>query len=203
MIITGRHRQSSQTEILASFYTSVAADHKCSFIKSRFDRLQEAIFQSALPFAITAVLSDILIAAALCILLGSSKTEFEDTNSILNKLIIYAINHCILTCAVAIVEVIVFVAMPKSFYSFGIDFVFGKLYANSFLASLNSRRSLAEHYGHTTDMSTSLDLAPISSDHAGTLVRRDISRRVRSQDFGIDHAMSAPTHLTFIRDGKV
>jgi len=111
------------------------------FIKKSFGRLSEATYNGALPFATTAILSDILIAVALCVLLGSNRSEFEDTNNLINRLIVFAINRCILTSAVAVVEVIVFICRPHSFYTFAIDFIIGKLYTNSLLATLNSRQS--------------------------------------------------------------
>ncbi|OAX32253.1 hypothetical protein K503DRAFT_870249 [Rhizopogon vinicolor AM-OR11-026] len=45
---------------------------------------------------------------------------------------------------VAVAEGITFAISPSNLWFFGIDFVIGKLYANSFLASLNSRSSLRE-----------------------------------------------------------
>ncbi|KAG6909877.1 hypothetical protein DXG01_014913 [Tephrocybe rancida] len=91
-----------------------------------FSRLREAKFISVLPFGVTAILSDVLIATALCFLLASNRSEFEDTNLIIHKLIVFAINRCILTSVVAIVEVGVFVSLPESFYSFAFDFIIGK-----------------------------------------------------------------------------
>ncbi|KAJ8502716.1 hypothetical protein ONZ45_g11499 [Pleurotus djamor] len=114
-----------------------------SWIKVRFDRLSENNYIAALPFAITAIMSDILIAASLCFLLGRNKSDFNEyvavpliflghaqtpfsTRSILNKLIIWAINRCILTSVVAIIETIVFIAIPHSLYYFAFDFIIGK-----------------------------------------------------------------------------
>lgn len=52
---------------------------------------------AAVPFGIVTVLSDIFIAVALCMLLGGNRSAFEDTNNIINKSIVFAINRCILT----------------------------------------------------------------------------------------------------------
>lgn len=87
-----------------------------SFIKREFARLREVSvspsiwksilnglldfltqISSVLPFGVLAILSDILIAIALCLLLDSNRSDFEDTNLLINKLIVYAINRCILT----------------------------------------------------------------------------------------------------------
>ncbi|KAJ8507439.1 hypothetical protein ONZ45_g10195 [Pleurotus djamor] len=117
------------------------------FIKKEFSRIPEITLVAATPFAIFAVLSDVAIAAALCILLHGSRTGFRKTNTIVTQLIVYAINRCILTSVVAIIEVIVFALMPESLWFVAIDFVIGKLYANSLLATLNSRNAIRERGG--------------------------------------------------------
>ncbi|KAH8117679.1 hypothetical protein DFH11DRAFT_851797 [Phellopilus nigrolimitatus] len=104
--------------------------------------MKELTFIAALPFAIAAVLSDIVIAASLCYLLQHRKTTFRSTNILLNYLIVYAINRCLLTSVIAVVEVIVFAASPNTYWFLAIDFVIGKCYANSLLATLNSRAAL-------------------------------------------------------------
>jgi len=144
------------------------------FIKREFSRLKEVNFISVLPFAIMAILSDILIATALCFLLASNRSEFEDTNTIINKLIVYAINRCILTSAVAVIEVAIFVSLPNSFYSFAFDFIIGKLYANSFLATLNSRRSLRGKGQDNSSQatSTSFRLASMGTHTEPTTIAR-------------------------------
>ncbi|KAF8663695.1 hypothetical protein AX16_000870 [Volvariella volvacea WC 439] len=114
------------------------------FIKKEFSKVHEMTLIAATPFALTAVLSDIVIAAALCILLHGSRSGFRKTDTIVTKLIVYSINRCILTSAVAIVEVIVFSTSPERHWYLAIDFVIGKLYANSLLATLNSRHSLRD-----------------------------------------------------------
>ncbi|KAH6893971.1 hypothetical protein BKA70DRAFT_796114 [Coprinopsis sp. MPI-PUGE-AT-0042] len=115
-----------------------------AFIKKDFHRLHEFSLIAATPFAVTAVLSDIMIAASLCVLLSGSRTGFKGTNHLVTVLIIYAINRCILTSVVAVVEIVVFSLFPNAHWYLAIDFVIGKLYANSFLASLNSRNALSK-----------------------------------------------------------
>lgn len=112
------------------------------FIKKELSRLPEITLIAAMPFALFAVLSDVVIAAALCILLHGSRTGFRRTNTVVNTLMVYAINRCVLTSVVAVAEVIAFAVSPHSLWFLAIDFVIGKLYANSLLATLNSRQSL-------------------------------------------------------------
>jgi hypothetical protein len=128
------------------------------FIKKELSRIPEVKLFAATPFALFAVLSDILIAGFLCVLLHGSRTGFKRTDTIVTTLIIYAINRCLLTAVVAILEVIVFSLMPHSLWFVAIDFVIGKLYANSLLATLNSRAAVR---AATTDMVNSIHVSDI------------------------------------------
>ncbi|KAL0059966.1 hypothetical protein AAF712_013262 [Marasmius tenuissimus] len=149
-----------------------------SSLFSRFIETSFAEFQTsetvklaaATPFAIFAVLSDIVVAGSLCALLHESRTGIGKTNRIITSLMIYAVNRCLLTSFVAIVEVIVFVARPHELWFLGVDFVIGKqclpfgtVYANSLLASLNSRNMLRNQQGSGM-MSTSIYISADSSD---------------------------------------
>ncbi|KAL9714124.1 hypothetical protein Ac2012v2_002432 [Leucoagaricus gongylophorus] len=157
------------------------------FIKRQFMRLQEISFIAALPFGITAVLSDIIIAVALCVLLQSNKSDFKDTNHIINKLIIYAINRCLLTSVVAVVEVVLFSVMPNPFYTFSIDFVIGKLYANSLLAALNSRGSIRTTLVESDSNEMSTNFFAIGAE-AEDVQSRDSTGEYHVQDVSPDIA---------------
>ncbi|KIM59515.1 hypothetical protein SCLCIDRAFT_993008 [Scleroderma citrinum Foug A] len=126
------------------------------FMKEQFQALSQITYYAATPFAVTAVLSDILIAGALCILLYGKRSPFFQTNDLVDSLIVYAINRCLLTSLVAVIEVIVFAILPNSLWFLAIDFVIGKLYANSFLASLNSRGSLRDRELQRNDAESSI-----------------------------------------------
>ncbi|PPQ65279.1 hypothetical protein CVT26_000239 [Gymnopilus dilepis] len=142
------------------------------FATKEFVRLKTLSFSSVIPFGLSVVLSDILIAVALCILLYNNRSEFSDTNSIINKLIVYTINRCILTTAVAIAETVVFSALPDTFYSFAMDFIIGKLYANSLLAVLNSRavlRAPSRDDMSSTELSTRFHVASAVANHQTSL----------------------------------
>ncbi|KAM6490737.1 hypothetical protein JOM56_014080 [Amanita muscaria] len=129
------------------------------FIKKQLSRLSEIILIAPLPLAVFAVLSDVAIAAGLCVLLHGNRSTFTHTNALITTLIGYAINRCLLTSIVAIIEVIVLLVSPRSFWFLALDFTAGKresfdytidalltpsskVWANSMLASLNNRRAL-------------------------------------------------------------
>lgn len=131
------------------------------FIKKDFSALSQITLYAATPFAITAVLSDVLIAASLCVLLHGNRSPIIETNALVNTLIVYAINRCLLTSVVAVAEVIAFAISPGSLWFIAIDFVIGKLYANSLLASLNSRSALRGR-NHTHNEGTSFRVNTIN-----------------------------------------
>ncbi|PBK75660.1 hypothetical protein ARMSODRAFT_400827 [Armillaria solidipes] len=121
------------------------------FVRKEFSRLNEVNYVAVLPFAITAILSDLLIALGLCFLLRRSRTNFANTDYIIKILVRYAITRCLLTSLMAVVETI----LATSFHSFAIDFVIGKIWSNSLLASLNSRRSLRDTFNRKNSGSMS------------------------------------------------
>jgi hypothetical protein len=88
-----------------------------------FQRLHEILAMPVTPFALSAVLSDVAIAGALCGLLWHTRTAFSDTNNLISQLILWAINRCLLTSVVAIAETIVFAVRPTTFWFLGVDFV--------------------------------------------------------------------------------
>ncbi|KJA15314.1 hypothetical protein HYPSUDRAFT_72104 [Hypholoma sublateritium FD-334 SS-4] len=186
--------------------------HFGRFEKKQFVLLKEVSLTSVVPFGITTVISDILIAAALCVLLASNRSSFADTNSVINKLIIFAVNRCILTCAAAIAETIVFSVLPNSFYTLALDFVIGKLYANSLLAVLNARADLRPNARNdsSTELSTSFNVTPAILNHHASLIQvrtRQSSRNHGNNDFekgdGVEHIMQSPPTFTSTRSSAV
>ncbi|KAI6158156.1 hypothetical protein BKA82DRAFT_4067590 [Pisolithus tinctorius] len=107
-----------------------------------------------------AAIAEVLIAVSLCVLFydGSSHSAFPRTKRLLNTLIIYAVNRCLLTLLVTLAELVTTVVNQDT-WAVGLDFTIGKLYANSLLASLNSRE-----YLRSQDAGTLSDLC-ISAIH--------------------------------------
>jgi len=91
----------------------------------------------ALSFGVAA---DTIIAAALCFFLRRLRTGFESSDSLVHSLSIYAINTGALTSATSITTLVVYNAYPNTFHCMASYFVLGKLYAISFLATLNTRK---------------------------------------------------------------
>ncbi|KAI0767906.1 hypothetical protein BC629DRAFT_875729 [Irpex lacteus] len=111
-------------------------------IETNFERVQRKLFLAAVPFAIFAVLSDVVIALCLCIKLHRTKSYLMTGNNVINHLIIFSVNRCLLTAGATILEIVLFAVYPHALWYLSLDFAIGKLYANSLLATLNTRYSL-------------------------------------------------------------
>ncbi|KAF8961617.1 hypothetical protein BDZ97DRAFT_1759796 [Flammula alnicola] len=85
--------------------------------------------------AAAALLCDIMITVSLVRSLRKNKSNVKSTNSLLNSLMINAVNRGMLTATCAALNLILFIALPGTFYFFiGVE-MSGKLYMNSALAT--------------------------------------------------------------------
>ncbi|KAF7973570.1 hypothetical protein HWV62_14842 [Athelia sp. TMB] len=85
---------------------------------------------------------DILIAIFLCYSLQNSRSASSSMDHVINLLILYTFENGALTCAATIVSMLCWLIMPSNRVFLGIHFVIVKIYANSLLATLNSRKQL-------------------------------------------------------------
>ncbi|KAI0738333.1 hypothetical protein C8Q80DRAFT_272210 [Daedaleopsis nitida] len=91
----------------------------------------------------SAVIVDILLTTALIVVLVRSRTGFQRTDSTIEVLVLYTVNTGLLTSFFGLLVFIFAVILPGNFIYIGISIVGTKLYANSVLAVLNSRRALS------------------------------------------------------------
>ncbi|KAI6121998.1 hypothetical protein F5141DRAFT_1094001 [Pisolithus sp. B1] len=103
------------------------------FVKGTIGFASYTRFYTTTPAASSIALAEVLITVSLCTLLRVSRSEIPRMKRLVNTLIIYAVNRCLLTLPGAD-NLFVWAA--------SFDFIVGKLYANSFLASLNTRQHL-------------------------------------------------------------
>jgi len=89
------------------------------------------------------VLCDIVITVALCVILQSKKSAIKATNTALGKLITFGINRGAFTCLGAALNLILFLAVPDTFFFFLGLTVSSKLYMNALLSTLNTRHYVA------------------------------------------------------------
>ncbi|KAJ7352154.1 hypothetical protein DFH08DRAFT_858037 [Mycena albidolilacea] len=86
--------------------------------------------------------ADLIIAASLSYYLLKSRTGIKTTDSVVNKLILYAMNTGLLTGICVLIDMICFLTMPKNLIHIAFNLVVGKLYTNSLLATLNFRDTI-------------------------------------------------------------
>ncbi|KAF5319188.1 hypothetical protein D9619_008579 [Psilocybe cf. subviscida] len=94
--------------------------------------------------SVAAFLCDVLITVSLVRTLGSHKGTVKSTNNMLDKLMVIAINRGSLTAICALLNLILFLAIPGTFWFFIGLTLSGKLYMNSALATLNSRQHITK-----------------------------------------------------------
>ncbi|THG98803.1 hypothetical protein EW026_g3441 [Hermanssonia centrifuga] len=100
---------------------------------------------------IVGLCTDIITSGSLCYFLHNLRTGYSKDDSLVNRLTLYAVNTGVLTSAVSLATVILYNLMPDNFIFMACYFVLSKLYVNSFLATLNTRRVLR---GRGTDAET-------------------------------------------------
>ncbi|KAF8636856.1 hypothetical protein AX17_003214 [Amanita inopinata Kibby_2008] len=85
---------------------------------------------------------DVLITLSLFFLLWMSRSRSLSLNGVIDSMILYTFEIGSLTCFATIVSMICWLALSNNLIFLGLHFVIGKLYANSLMASLNTRHQL-------------------------------------------------------------
>ncbi|KAI8990418.1 hypothetical protein BD414DRAFT_483569 [Trametes punicea] len=113
--------------------------------------LQVNNFQEALKFSWMAstgssfiMLGDFLVTSVLIYALRKSRTGITRTDSLLDLLIIYAISTGLVICIFNALNVAFSLAYPHNLIYSAFSIVLTKLYANTLLVALNTRKSLAQ-----------------------------------------------------------
>ncbi|KAJ7844894.1 hypothetical protein B0H14DRAFT_2775773 [Mycena olivaceomarginata] len=89
---------------------------------------------------------DIMITGWLCYFLQKMRrrTASNPMAHVVNTLTLYTLENGFLTCVTTTASLICWLTMPDNLVFLGLHFVIGKLYANSLLISLNTRKELRE-----------------------------------------------------------
>ncbi|KDQ51154.1 hypothetical protein JAAARDRAFT_211289 [Jaapia argillacea MUCL 33604] len=87
---------------------------------------------------------DVLVTLSLILYLHGSRTGFSNMDVIIDTIMLYAINHGTVTCVCTIISLVLWLVIPHSLGFLGVHFCISKLYANSFLGTLNTRDSLRD-----------------------------------------------------------
>ncbi|KAF9064974.1 hypothetical protein BDP27DRAFT_1405091 [Rhodocollybia butyracea] len=118
------------------------------------------IFQS-----VAALACDTVITLALYLTLRSKRAGMKRTDTLLQKLMLNAINRGALTTLAAAANIILFLALPGTLYFILGLLISSKLYMNSMLATLNTRQHLMQtmHASNEPWNSNSIHLTRLST----------------------------------------
>ncbi|KAJ7766308.1 hypothetical protein DFH07DRAFT_351099 [Mycena maculata] len=102
---------------------------------------------------------DVAITVCLCYTLNDKRTGVRTTNSLLNTLMVNAVNRGMLTTFAAAVNIVLFLSVPHTFWFFLGLIPSSKFYMNSMLATLNMRDHIRERHD---DWKNSIPIASLS-----------------------------------------
>ncbi|PPQ79748.1 hypothetical protein CVT24_010122 [Panaeolus cyanescens] len=146
---------------------------------------------------------DIIITACLLKEFGGSKTNHKTTNSILHQLIVNAINRGALTALTATLNLVLFLALPGTFYFFFGLFLSSKLYMNSALATLNSREHIRSKAGSVEEWPLgTTNTGRMSFRNATSVPHRAVEVVIQSE-FHIDGSDQKAEYIPSSRDSTI
>ncbi|TEB22646.1 hypothetical protein FA13DRAFT_1740710 [Coprinellus micaceus] len=177
-------------------FTAIALGFE-TFLELKKARSQyiSSLYAPALSRTVNALAAagDVVIAVALCVILHRSRTGFHRSDSMINRLIVFAVNTGVLTSLCAVASLISISVSGDTFIYIGFFFCIGRLYTNSLLATLNARKMIrgASDPVHTTsDFSFSLRDLPKNGAAAsvpGKKSAQNISIKIdTTQEFATD-----------------
>lgn len=146
---------------------------------------------------ITATSVDMIIAAAMCYYLNRSRTSFVRTNNKIFNVMRYVLISGFLTSACSLCTLITYATMPHNLVFIGIDLVLPNLYINSYIAMLNTRKSMNDQETLSLDISKVLNMRP------GSTMRTN-DRNIHSVDDKMfrDGILLSPKGFTFNESNK-
>ncbi|KAI0667840.1 hypothetical protein C8Q78DRAFT_291526 [Trametes maxima] len=114
-----------------------------AFIRPTFADFGKVAWMTSAAFG-GAVAVDSLLTGTLILVLQRSRTGFKKTDSLIDVLIIYAINTGLVTGVFSLLSFIFALISPNNLIYSAFNIIACKSYANSLLAVLNSRKSLMD-----------------------------------------------------------
>jgi len=184
--------------VLAEFAVSIAYFVKGWPVKTFLEIDQLTSISRAVN--VLALVTDTFIAGVLVFFLQTSKTGFRRSDSIVNRLIIFALNTGLFTSLDAMLSLIFITALPATFVYMAFYATLARLYTNSLLATLNARNNIKRAGSSPT---TDISLGNVSVERYQTYKTAgselDFSKKIKSSRNGL--AVQVDTQTTKIVDG--
>jgi len=111
----------------------------------------------------TAMACDLVISLALVYFLNQSRSGFNSTENIIDRLIIYSVNVGLVTSAISVCTFVTFHTLPSSTMFTLFTETISKIYVNSLLVTLNARNSLKKQ--HANNRAESIPLSGTAFSH--------------------------------------
>ncbi|KIK58796.1 hypothetical protein GYMLUDRAFT_45097 [Collybiopsis luxurians FD-317 M1] len=127
-------------------------------LSTKFDWLISLIWVSS-------AVVDVLITICLCReLYRRRKSALNNTVAVLDKIILWTVETGLVTSTTATVLTVCFLVMKSNLIWLGLYFILPRLFANCVIASINSRRGLAERKGQRAMISLGQSNLPFNGD---------------------------------------
>ncbi|KAJ6454144.1 hypothetical protein C8R45DRAFT_1112088 [Mycena sanguinolenta] len=149
--------------------------------------------------------TDVFIACALCIFLRRFRTGQKRADSLVNTLTIYAVNTGAFTASISLLTLIFYDLRPRNLQFMAFYFILSKLYAISFLCTLNTRKIIrgkgTDQEGPTTGATANISgnhfyLSPrTNSAYRGESTARGDVSVSKGLEIGIHQEVSVSTDL--------
>ncbi|ESK91524.1 hypothetical protein Moror_2603 [Moniliophthora roreri MCA 2997] len=130
--------------ILIIVFTNAACGTAWVIISLQMKTFTDLLTINPLTISINALsaAADVLIAASLCITLYRAKTGFKRTDTTISILITFSANTGLATSMCAMASLISLLASPETLIYALFYFCIGRLYTNSLLVALNTRKAI-------------------------------------------------------------
>ncbi|KAJ3481477.1 hypothetical protein NLI96_g7627 [Meripilus lineatus] len=146
------------------------------------------------------IAADALVSLSLCYYLHRSKPGLQKTDSLINALIMYAVNTGLLTAFDASAALVLYAVMPTNLIFIAFYLLLSKLYLNAYLASLNARSALQDN----SDDGVSIHIGPFSGTRTrSTALSSDLETAIDKRDtLSIMVSTEVDTHVDPTIKGK-
>jgi hypothetical protein len=157
------------------------------FISQNVPGTQEDTFKTTAVWLGGTALCDIIICCGMFYFLSKSRTGFRATDSMLNRLIRITIETGMATAVIAIIELTLFLTFKHNFYHVVPAFMLSKLYSNSFLVLLNSRKSTSKRLTTSDTFQSFTDFSSSRETNRTGTMKLELAHWTSTDDLGMDN----------------
>ncbi|KAF8838706.1 hypothetical protein BDN67DRAFT_64407 [Paxillus ammoniavirescens] len=150
---------------------------------------------------------EFIITMTMIIFLRSRKTGFASMNHIINALVLYTMETGGITCLVTIASLICWLVMRHNLIFLGMHFAIAKLYANSLLATLNTRKRLRVDRMYSSERENNGGLAaplpsPVNISHFSRILGPTPTQKSMQLNVNVETTVVSKIDERFIDDDE-